>query len=83
MRNQALRRMAAVGPGTPGELAARSWNEKHAVGTCVRYYSVIGRAEYKETATRSAAWQMPSGEPVVMVDGVAGCVTLRAVQVQQ
>jgi len=56
------------------------WNNNYPIGTKVRYYSIIGEPEYIETETRSEAWEFPSGEPVVQVEGKSGCVSLRTIE---
>lgn len=58
-------------------LTADQWNKKHPVGTCVIYYPIMGRQENRRnTKTRSVAWNLGHGEPVVSVEGQAGGVCL-------
>lgn len=62
-------------------MTASEFNERYSVGTSVRYHSVIGESEYRETATRSEAWTTDSGHGVVMVTGKAGYVSLEAITI--
>ncbi len=68
---------------TPKPLTAEQWNEKHPVGTPVRYWPVRPTASVPpvETKTRSAAWNVGNNRPIVMVEGVAGGVHLTHVDV--
>ena len=50
----------------PGGLTAEAFNQQHEVGTAFRYYPVAGRADFTETRTRSEAWTLGGGEPVVL-----------------
>lgn len=50
----------------PEAMTAERFNAECPVGTAVRYYPVAGRSDYTETKTRSEAWNLGSGEPVVM-----------------
>lgn len=53
------------------------WNELP-VGVEVRFYPVWGRwAEFKIAKTREPASLLPSGEAVLWLEGVAGCVSAR------
>lgn len=49
----------------------RAWNHQYPLGTPVRYFDTG-----LDTRTRSAAWCLPSGEAVVLLDDVVGCVGL-------
>jgi hypothetical protein len=51
------------------ELVAK-WNEANAVGCEVVLTDDMGNKH--DTKTRSNAWVLPSGHPVVMVEGRAG-----------
>ena len=60
------------------------FNSQYPVGTKVRYRSLLDQEsqyDIKETVTRSEAWAMPSGEPVVMIDKKAGGVSLDHIEV--
>lgn len=46
------------------------------VGTPVTYWPGTRAGEGREGVTRSRAWILPSGEPVVMIEGYAGGVAL-------
>ncbi len=70
------RRLPSVELHVP--LTVNAFNAVVPVGTAVRYYSVIGQPENVSTRTRTEAWRLPSGEPVVMVEGLSGAVALRA-----
>lgn len=52
------------------------WNERHPVGTPVDYQPVRNVHEWEHTKTRSAAWALGDGTPVVMVEGRSGGVAL-------
>jgi hypothetical protein len=52
------------------------WNKKYPIGTKVRYRPVMGRDDHLDTRTRSFAWRMGCGEPVVSLVDVAGGVSL-------
>ncbi|MGA5819706.1 hypothetical protein ACPC54_17830 [Kitasatospora sp. NPDC094028] len=66
-------------------LTAEQFNERHPIGTPVTAYPGI-RPEYAaqtgltcrrlETRTRSVAWNLGHGEPVVLVDDYAGGISL-------
>lgn len=57
---------------------AREWNAVYAEGTAVTYYPVLppGAVDPVQTRTRSEAWELGSGEPVVKVEGRTGGVAL-------
>lgn len=64
--------------------AASAWNAAHGVGTKVRYYPVrppTPGIQPVETATRSEAWTLGDGTPVVLVVGVTGGVHLDHLEV--
>jgi hypothetical protein len=54
----------------PGGLTAEAFNQQHEVGTAFRYYPVAGCADFTETRTRSEAWTLGGGEPVVLIEGL-------------
>ncbi len=58
-------------------MTANEWNEQHLIGTKIRYYLVSGQSEFHETETRSEAWELGHGEPVVLVQGRSGGVSLK------
>jgi len=62
-------------------MKASEWNELYPVGTPVLYYPILGEPESEETKTRSEAWELGHGEPVVKVEGRAGGVCLEHLRV--
>lgn len=61
-------------------LSADDFNRLYPVGTAVRYYPVTGINKSRSTRTRTPAWTLGHGEPVVSVDGVSGGVSLRNIE---
>jgi len=64
-------------------LTAEEFNKTYPVGTAVFYWSVLpARPEFppRETTTRSEAWTLGDGHPVVQIEGLAGCVSLLHVE---
>lgn len=55
---------------------AHDWNMAHEVGTPVLAWPGTTDQDPLVTRTRSVAWALPSGAPVVMVDGHAGGIHL-------
>lgn len=74
---------------TPPPLTAEQWNERHPIGTPViaypgirpEYAAEIGTTKYPrlETVTRSRAWNLGHGAPVVAVVGHSGGISLEHV----
>lgn len=60
------------------ERQARDWNERHVVGSEVRYHPVIDNPEYRVRKTRSAAFVLSGHTACVFLEGEAGCVALDA-----
>lgn len=64
--------------------AVEAWNAKHPAGTAVRYWPVLpvepGIQPF-DTATRSVAWVLGDGSPVVLVVGKTGGVHLSHLEV--
>jgi hypothetical protein len=66
-------------------LTAAQWNERYPVGTAVVAYPGVrpedpAAADFctrLETHTRTIAWNLGHGEPVVSVDGYAGGISLK------
>lgn len=54
------------------------WNSKYPKGTAVIYRSVKGDKGGTPTVTRSEAWDLPSGETIVLIEGKAGGVSVEA-----
>jgi hypothetical protein len=72
-------------PTTPPPLTAEQWNSRHPIGTPVIAYPGVRPSDplaavfgvpRLETRTRSRAWNLGHGEPVVAVDGYAGGISL-------
>lgn len=63
------------------KISALEWNEKHPVGTKVKYHPIIDEPEFIESATRSEAWELGHGAPIVKIVGRAGGVSLDALDV--
>lgn len=55
-------------------LTSDQFNKLIGVGTPVRYYPVAGEPEFEDTRTRSVAWDLGNGMPVVKIEGRAGGV---------
>lgn len=63
---------------------ADEWNASVPIGTKVRYWPIlppIASAPSVETTTRSEAWELGSGHPVVKIAGKAGGVHLSHLEV--
>ena len=58
--------------------AAVHWNDVHKVGTRVRV--TLDSGEHWFTRTRSEAWLLGHGQPVVMLEGKAGGYDLARVE---
>jgi hypothetical protein len=58
------------------DLTASQWNELYPVGTDVRYWPIRDEPECRDSTTRSEAWELGHGEPVVKIKGQAGGVLL-------
>lgn len=74
-----------MAPTTPrrvprSKLTAEQWNAKYPPGTPVRYTNGLGVS--RMTATRSKAWNLGHGEPVVMIDGASGGYALWCLEPQ-
>lgn len=62
-------------PMTAEDVAA--WfNDEHPVGTPVTYWPGAKDGEARQGETRSPAWVLPSGDPVVAITGYAGGIAL-------
>jgi hypothetical protein len=59
-------------------MTADNWNATYPVGTKVEYHSIIGEPEHIKTETRTPAWTLGHGEPVVSVNGISGGVCFDA-----
>ncbi|NQU56671.1 MAG: hypothetical protein HQ513_05505 [Rhodospirillales bacterium] len=61
-------------------IGVEQFNKKYPIGTTVVYQS-IRYGEGVSTKTRSEAWELGDGHPVVMVDGQSGGVSIEHVTV--
>lgn len=52
-------------------MRAAEWNDRHPIGTRVRYRPVINRPEFTDTCTRSEAWTV-GRYSVVLLKGEKG-----------
>lgn len=68
-------------------LSIADWNEVHPIGTLVDYYSILPSIRSPafsapfRTRTRSEAWRLADGSPVVLLHGKTGGVHLSHVDV--
>jgi len=62
-------------------MTAAEFNSRYPVGTPVFYHPIIGKPEGRETRTRSEAWELGNGEPVVKIEGLTGGVCLDALTI--
>ncbi len=62
------------------ESVVQEWNELHPPGTKVLLTNDLGGVE--ETRTRSIAWLLGSGHPVVSVEGRTGGYSLERIKPQ-
>lgn len=58
-----------------------AWNSQYPVGAAVVVTGDFG--EQMHTKTRSAAQYLPSGPPVIWLDGITGCYLLDRVKVEE
>ena len=55
------------------KLTAEEWNANYCVGADVLYVPILANLNNNErTTTRSEAWELPSGETVIQVEGKSG-----------
>lgn len=57
-----------------------AWNSQYPVGTVVVVTKDLG--EQVRTKTRSEAQRLPSGSPVIWLDGITGCYLLDRVKAE-
>ena len=58
-------------------MTSDEFNQRHEVGAPMHYVSFLGGPDAPiATATRSRAWRLASGEHVVMIEGITGCVSI-------
>jgi hypothetical protein len=58
------------------KMTAEEFNAEYPVRMAVRYYRLIDRPEHTTSRTRTPAWNLGDGSPVVSVDGRAGGLSL-------
>lgn len=59
-----------------GQLVVQDFNKRFTPNTPCFYQPVRGEDKWYPTRTRSEAWLLGHGEPVVKVDGASGCVCI-------
>lgn len=62
-------------------MKAADWNRDNPVGTLVHYFPIGGQPDYRETRTRSEAWDLDCGYALVKVEGLVGGVVLEHLRV--
>lgn len=62
-------------------MSAAQFNAENPIGTRVRYFPIKGVAESIDTKTRSEAWELGHGEPVVKIEGRAGGVCISHLEI--
>lgn len=65
------------------QLTARAWNVSYPVGTPVRFWPGVRSGDGELAVTRSEAWELGDGTPVVAVEGRAGGIALSHVEVDE
>lgn len=75
-----MRQAAARSRAPHSTISAEQWNAQFPIGTTVVYTSSPVSDPF-ETKTRSAAWTLGHGEPVVLIEGRTGGVALWALTV--
>lgn len=63
------------------KISANEFNTLYEEGTLVRYYPISDEDNFEETKTRSIAWTLGHGEPVVKVEGRTGCVAISNIEI--
>ena len=61
-------------------MTASEWNDKHPVGTPVLFWPGLRQGSGFQSRTRSAAWEMGDGTPVVKVVSRSGGIALTHVE---
>lgn len=62
-------------------ITAAEWNERHRIGTRVRFTPVRGQPKTEDSRTRSEAWDLGGGDAVVSIEGRTGGVALHHLEV--
>ena len=60
---------------------AESWNRDHSVGIRVKYHHIIGEKEFTVHVTRSPASVLEGHTAVIFLEGISGCVALKAIEI--
>ena len=63
------------------KISANEFNALYKEGTPVKYYPLSDEDNFEETKTRSIAWELGHGEPVVLVEGRTGGVALSHIEI--
>lgn len=63
------------------KMTAEQFNEKYPIGTKVLYWPFTRDEEGIQSETRTPAWNLGDGSPVVSVNGKAGGIHLSHVEV--
>ncbi|MBT8454170.1 MAG: hypothetical protein KJO40_19560 [Deltaproteobacteria bacterium] len=75
--------MGSIGDCRKVRLSAAIWNATVDVGTPIRYWPGRREGPGKLSRTRSPAWELGDGSPVVSVEGHAGGIALTHVEVDE
>lgn len=64
-------------------MSAEEWNTRYPVGTQVLAFPGTREGRVLLTRTRSEAWAVASGTPVVSVEGYAGGIALTHIEIPE
>jgi hypothetical protein len=64
-------------------MTAAQFNARYPVGSLVRYFPVKGDPTFEPTATRSEAWELGNGQPVVALVGFTGGKSIAHIEVDR
>jgi hypothetical protein len=59
-------------------MTAPEWNEKYAIGQSVIVW--MDDNERRITTTRSTAWNLQGGQPVILLEGIAASYSLHRIR---
>jgi len=62
------------------ERLCREWNQRHPVGTAVRYWFTIDKDGVARTTTTRSEAKLLCGRAVVWLEGVRGCWSIATVE---
>ena len=68
--------MTISAPVNMRRLSAAGFNQLFEVGSSFKYYAIKNSPGFTWVNTRSEAWELGHGEPVVKISGCAGCVSI-------